>query len=322
MQVSISTEKEYVDSKTLTEILPEIKEILPTLPIERATIKLKKTFPEFANMLRRTLIGELPTKILVCYPDESNNHQTMADHRIFLNMVQSKLSQLPLRQDKNYENITFSLDVTNQTTSNMIIRSSSLVASNGKKTTEYFDGSAHLCTLHPGKRLKIDEIVVESRYAKGKKYGCKMIGGNPKQSGDETNISLTVENLRRTPIKYILDLMCSELYMRLEKFDEIISEFKIDSDGSPAISFNTDIRFYDGSYVFIGETTTILTALQQYILTSDSAVQAKVYATSHPEIRSTNLKIVSPSQQKLMLYAIRACRADLDKVHNAVKLLH
>ncbi len=136
MDIRIMTKTEAVDVKMLTGLLTESKEVpvsqadavklFDEEPWGVAEIKFKNVFPEFMNMIRRCGIGELSVESMIVKEYYSTDQQIFEDH------FKRKITQIPIRQDKSYEDITFSLNQTNTTDSIQRIYSGHLVASNGQ----------------------------------------------------------------------------------------------------------------------------------------------------------------------------------------------
>lgn len=318
MNIEIKTRSESIDVEFLSSLIEEkgSAELFDATPSETADIHTKKSFPEFMNMIRRHLIGESETKVMVVKEWEST------DQRIFEHYVTSKIKQIPLKQDETYDNISFSLNVTNTSDENMTVYSNCLYASNNKPIGKYFSPLFQLCILHPGCHIKINSIEVEEDHPKGKDYSFKMISGNPsyRSNAEQTEFHMSVSSCPRTPIKYVLNRAYHSLQERVGQMAEALEHMELDSDGVPRISFSGSIQYRPtNTYVMEGESTTIPVVLKYYIENLDNQSSVKVRPTTHPAHRSTNIIVTAKDAYGLMKKAFNQLLGDLKKFGDAVK---
>ncbi len=324
MDIRIMTKTEAVDVKMLTGLLTESKEVpvsqadavklFDEEPWGVAEIKFKNVFPEFMNMIRRCGIGELSVESMIVKEYYSTDQQIFEDH------FKRKITQIPIRQDKSYEDITFSLNQTNTTDSIQRIYSGHLVASNGQPVNKYFSPLMQICILHPGCQIKVNSIEVGSGTPAGKHYAFKMINGNPAYDYSGDSGSMTIKSYPRTPIKYVLERIFLNLSERVGQIQEVLEQMPLESSAEPKISFTGVIQYRPtNAYILEGETSTIAVVFKYYIEDMDRQSQVKVMPTTHPGNRSTTVVVNAKDAHNLLKRAVDQCMKDLKKFGDAVK---
>ncbi len=124
---------------------------------EKAEIVITKGNPQFGNLLRRTLLSKVQCKALFV---EQTKIKTDELKRLDDDIIR-RISEIGLKQSTN--NVTFKIDVVNNTKHSMIVTGAHIVPSKGKISDYLFNAAeAAIMELSSGKYLKISDIIVKT----------------------------------------------------------------------------------------------------------------------------------------------------------------
>jgi DNA-directed RNA polymerase subunit L len=141
-----------------------LKPLLPTRKREIVSFVLRNTDTPTANGLRRTLIEELPVKILTSTVEDIETDEEFLIRDELLDRIHSTPVDQNLKNDA-----VFKIDVLNNDTAKRIghVYSASIVPSSGSSRDfagKLCDTRFRIAELHPGKHLRVNNITVIEGY--------------------------------------------------------------------------------------------------------------------------------------------------------------
>ena len=149
---------DYKNTK-FSKLLSDNPSLIPELPHSQLSFKIKNTKSSLVNAIRRCMSDELLVKALTT---DMSNIQTN-DKFVLNDLIQSRLQLIPLLQSIN-KDIKFSLNIHNNTTQNMSVKTNLLINTDTKDKKIYFNQNIKLCNLKPNTYLNISDIYVNKDY--------------------------------------------------------------------------------------------------------------------------------------------------------------
>jgi len=138
----------------------KLRALLPTRKREIVSFVLRNTDTPTANGLRRTLIEELPVKILHL---DAGDIETDEEYLIRDELI-DRIHSIPIDQSVNAD-ATFSIDMVNTDGTKRIGHVySGDISSEGSKVKDFSDKRFRIAELHPGKFLQVNNIRILQGY--------------------------------------------------------------------------------------------------------------------------------------------------------------
>nr|QQV29703.1 RNA polymerase II subunit 3 [Kaumoebavirus] len=211
------TPLKYDVSKFIKD-LPELSGLLPTFHEADVKLEIYGVPISFANLLRQTFMGNIPTKVLMVDDIITNDPYIVRDE------VYKRVSQIPIDQTID-ENKKFHLSVINDTTEPRFVK-----VKEAAGLDKFTSGSARLFALEPAKKCDM-KFSIKTGYKRD--YGCYSICGGfeyrpiglvePYPSSfvsDPRDFALTFTAKGNVEPKKVMSIICDAIEKDLDAISE------------------------------------------------------------------------------------------------------
>lgn len=329
---------EYVKliDKDYTKYLPKDSKTNTSFELTDATSDL-------ANMIRRFLVDEIFVYSMSMDDDscETNDRFILPDY------LKKNIDLIPITQnltDTDLDNITFNLDVTNQTDDMAVVYSRDITVYDTKQkkkldSDKYFSGNIALIHLRPNMFLRVSEIKLTKGQARTD-YGKFILLSNtyyeildvkPLEEGKyerkgQSSLNSTPAHFkigytthRNIAPKKVMNLCCDAINERLLNIQKELKNIK-ETDNvyfSELIELETkgDVKILH----FKNEYWTISNILSKYCYLAFKDIKFVCSSIIHPSIEESIVKIRHPQAIKILTTAIVNILADVNVICGAFK---
>ena len=324
--------KKLVEKYNFLDMTDERKAIIKRLtpaPTRTLTFDLIGKNTDLANAFRRTMLDEIEWPRLTCTMDDVKSNDSFVQR--MTDYVQNRLWLVPTswvaRTSGNWQ---FRLDVTNQTTAPIIVKSREITAVKAPPGFEW-DGHIDLIELLPGRTVKI-AISIE--------WGINLSHASFSNFSGLTYLPLEYldnkgdleKDLPRSatvnPKNYRLGFTCENfidpsvaarlgwqtIHDHLTRADKSIQEFEKQNSTIPYLSGMLNVTLVEGNvvrYEFFNETYTLGNLIYRYSYNEDPSIEYMLAGDDHPEDKSILIKIRHKEHSKLMRAGIAVALKDV-----------
>lgn len=315
----------YKDSK-FEKILNENKELFPQLFKKSISFDLINSNEAFANGIRRVFNDELLVKCL-----DVNIYDLKTDDKYILpdNIIE-RINLIPILQNIN-ENVSFQIQVTNNTNDIIKIYTKDIINKNKNDNTIYFNKNILLCTLKPNKYLYINNIKINSEFGyNDHKYTI----GSFNYEVINTDFSISCLNNTITDFRLklitnnnieldnLIKLIYDTLYFRLKKIQSAINNYDINTNSTDINKLINDIFIIQNQDIheihINNEYHTIGNLIKKYVFLLDNNIDIINYKLEHPLKHKIIINIKHPEYKKIINDSINNIINDLDIFKNKI----
>jgi DNA-directed RNA polymerase subunit L len=257
----------------------KVSKFVPTAVPKTLSFELHDTSTEIANAFRRCINNELD--VLIMYFDDQDLICT--DPFIIPREIQKTINLIPIKQ---ISDITYSVDVYNNTNDIMYVMSSD-IKENGESTEDKFSQSFIIAELNPGHTFKIISIKVKHgvgfkdgaafSYPECVGYECLDIEGKDDIKSslevEPTRYRLKVQKQQYANPKHIVKRAAKLLEQKLDVINKLINDSETGSiRGSDKLEINKEKGDLT-TYKIYNETYTIGHLIVKYITEVDPSIE-------------------------------------------------
>jgi DNA-directed RNA polymerase subunit L len=301
-------------------LLSENPNLIPDLLHSQLSFKITNTKSSFVNAIRRCISDELLIKALnTDMPNISTN-----DKFVLNDLIQSRLQLIPLLQDIN-KDVKFSLNIHNNTTHTLPVKSDLLINNDTKDKKIYFNKNIKICNLKPNTYLNMSDIYVNEDFGLSNNmynigrasYEVVDMDMNTVQSlsTDATNFIFYIYSNGNIETVDILLKATNTLKNRLLNISNLIENY--DSSNDELIINKTDKLL---SYFIKNEYHTLGNLIVDYMFDLDKNTNYLNYNNDHPSKNEITIKTDNlDNGNNLILYAIKNIIVDLENVNSMFK---
>jgi len=311
-------EIKYKNSK-YENLFLDNKNLIPNFNHNNLSFNIYNTKSSFVNAIRRCIIDELYIKTLYYDIVEFSSD----DKFLLSDFIQNRIQLLSIKQDILQEK-KFSLNVYNNTTKIIPIKSNSIINQDDKDTTIYFNQNIKLCDLKPNKSLNINNIMIKSEY--GYNNNIYSIGKasfevinldmdkNQSLNTDASDFTFYVYSNGNIHPNEILIKTVETLTERLDNINNLIKSYNEDELNNDEMIINKNEKI--SSYYIKNEYHTLGNLLIDYMYELDTTTKLLNYNNDHPSKNEITIKTDNPDSDNLFYQAISNIKTDLQFIKN------
>ena len=295
--------------------------LIPDFEHSTLTFNIYNTKSSFVNALRRCIIDEVSVKSL--YFDLTDI--STDDNFVLSDLIQKRIETIKILQSINTD-ITFNLNVYNNTTKIMSITTDLIQNVNTKDNTIYFNKNIKICDLKPNKFININNIHIKQEYGYNNsiysigKASYKVINTNMDKvqtlSTDASEFTFYIYSNGNIQTKDILFITIDTLKKRLENINNLITNYNNDKINDELIINQTNNLTL---YKIKNEYHTLGNLLKDYMFDLDISTKLLNYNNDHPSKNEITIKTDNPDSDKLIINAINNILEDLKNLYNVFK---
>lgn len=259
-----------------------VKGKLPTGKRDKVTLNINQD-TTIANAVRRTLIEELPFKVLITPPDNITTDENLTN-----DFITGRLRLIPISQ--KYDDLQGSLFVRNNDPGIMTVYTSDIKFTNKGQEVSVCDGTYRIATLTCGKYLRINNIKTEvhTGYTKGE---C-LIGNWTYRQVVPREYVITFESIGPILCLEILKITFNNL---IQRFMHILSFIKDKKESTYSDTLDLALDSSQNQLTIRGESDTIGNCITKFAFIEDESIEYLNFSQPHPTERTIIIKWKHPS---------------------------